>query len=51
MSPRAKVILLLCLLGLVDVIIPVPVVALVGVYVAITRPSWFRELVDRVYLA
>jgi len=51
MSPRTKVILILAVLGLADVIIPVPLVAVVGVYVAATRPAWFPELVARVYQA
>lgn len=49
MSPRTKVILILALLGLADVVIPVPVVAAVGIYLAATRPAWFPELVEKVY--
>jgi hypothetical protein len=51
MNPRSKTILWLVLLGLADIVIPVPILAVVGVYVAVTRPPWFRELVRQVYLA
>ena len=51
MSSRTKVILFLAVLGLADVVIPVPVVAAVAIYVAATRPPWFTDLVERVYRA
>ncbi len=49
MTSRNKVIAFFCLMAVVDMVIPVPVLAVVGAYVAITRPPWFRELVGRVY--
>jgi len=49
MKPRTKAILWLCALGVVDVIIPLPVVAVVCVYIVIRRPPWFRELVEDMY--
>jgi len=49
MTSRNKVIAFFCLMAVVDLVIPVPVLAVVGAYVAITRPPWFRDLVARVY--
>ncbi len=50
MSARMKIILWLCALGLIDVVLPVPVVAVILIYAAATRPPWFRRLVSQVYL-
>ncbi len=49
MTSRTKVITFFCVMAVVDMVIPVPVLAVVGAYVAITRPPWFRELAARVY--
>ncbi len=49
MTSRGKTIAFFSLMAVVDVVIPLPVLAVVGAYVAITRPPWFRELVGRVY--
>lgn len=49
MSPRTKVIIWLSVIGVIDVIVPVPVAAVVGVYIVATRPPWFRELVEKLY--
>jgi len=48
-SPRTKVILWLCGLGLIDVVIPVPIVAVIAVYVVATRPAWLPRMVEEVY--
>jgi len=49
MTARTKVIIVLCLAGLVDTVLPFPVLAVVCLYVVATRPQWFRNLVRRVY--
>lgn len=49
MTSRGKTIAFFSLMAVVDVVVPLPVLAVVGAYVAITRPPWFRELVDRIY--
>ncbi|WP_119628940.1 hypothetical protein [Methylocaldum marinum] len=48
MSTRAKCLITLIGLMIVD-IFPVPVVGAIGLYVIIKRPSWFRDLVNRLY--
>jgi hypothetical protein len=46
---RNQVIAYLVLLALVDVFIPVPILALVLLWVVVRRPRWFLEMVRDVY--
>ncbi|MFZ2313813.1 MAG: hypothetical protein WAV82_14480 [Methylobacter sp.] len=45
---RIKCILSLLILMVID-IIPVPVIATIGLFIVIFRPRWFIELVDALY--
>jgi hypothetical protein len=45
---RIKIILSMLLLTIID-IGPVPITAVVGLYVAFFRPQWFINLVDDLY--
>jgi hypothetical protein len=36
-------------LSLIDIVIPIPIVALILVYVALQRPPWFLEKVRDIY--
>lgn len=47
-ASRWKCILVLLLLTLLGVG-PMPITSILGIYVVIARPLWFRELVRRVY--
>lgn len=47
---RTKCIFVFLLLMLVDVG-PVPVTALMGLFIITFRPAWFKELVDQIYSA
>jgi hypothetical protein len=49
MNIRNKTILILILLGLVDVVIPIPIIGLILIYVVIQKPSWFQDLVKDIY--
>jgi hypothetical protein len=49
MNVRNKTILILILLGLVDVVIPIPIIGLILIYVVIQKPSWFQDLVKDIY--
>lgn len=49
MSPQYKTILILILLGVVDVLIPIPIIGLILIYVVIQKPSWFQDLVKDIY--
>lgn len=37
------------LFSLIDVFVPVPILGLVLIYVLVSKPPWFLELVDEVY--
>ena len=49
MTSRGKAILFFCCAAAIDKIVPLPLTAVVGGYIAITRPLWFKELVGRIY--
>ena len=49
MNIQNKTILILILLGLVDILIPIPIIGLILIYVVIQKPSWFRDLVKDIY--
>jgi hypothetical protein len=49
MNTQSKTILILILLGVVDVLIPIPVIGLILIYVVIQKPSWFQDLVKDIY--
>ena len=44
-----KTILILILLGLVDILIPIPIIGLILIYVVIQKPSWFMDLIQEIY--
>ncbi|MGW8325811.1 MAG: hypothetical protein ACWGNI_08875 [Desulfobacterales bacterium] len=49
MNIQNKTILILVLLGLVDILIPIPIIGLILIYVVIQKPSWFMDLVREIY--
>ncbi len=49
MALKTKILLYLALLALFDIVIPLPLTALVLVYVCLQRPAWFRQWVDGIY--
>ena len=49
MNIRTKSILVLILLGIVDVVIPIPIIGLMLIYVIVQKPSWFVDLVQEIY--
>jgi len=48
MSTRAKCLIALIGLMILD-IFPLPVVGMIGLYVIVKRPRWFRDMVNRLY--
>jgi hypothetical protein len=36
-------------LGLMDVVIPIPILCIVLIYVICQKPSWFRDMVQEIY--
>jgi hypothetical protein len=50
MSTEGKTLLGIILLGMLDAVISgLPIVALVLIYVVLVRPSWFADLVHKIY--
>lgn len=49
MNIQNKTILILILLGLVDILVPIPIIGLVLIYVVIQKPSWFMDLIKDIY--
>ncbi len=49
MQWNTKVALVLALMAVVDVVIPVPLMALFLIYVLLARPPYFKAWVDRLY--
>jgi hypothetical protein len=49
MSLKFKLILALVVLGLVDAVIPIPILGIILLVVIFQRPPWFLDLVRRVY--
>lgn len=49
MNNRNAILIGLICFALVDMIIPLPLLALLLIWVVLDKPDWFRKLVDRVY--
>lgn len=49
MKIDTKLILQLAVFAIIDVVIPIPLMAGLLIYVVITRPSWFLEIVNDLY--
>ncbi len=49
MSIQSKTILILIISGIIDVVIPIPILAVVLIYVAISKPPWFADVVTEIY--
>ena len=49
MNIKTKTLLSLILLGLLDAVIPLPIIGLILIYVILERPPWFREIVRQIY--
>jgi len=49
MSIKTKSLIFLVSLGIIDVVIPIPILGLILIYVVLQRPPWFRNLVQEIY--
>ena len=49
MKLENKIFLYLILFAIFDVIIPVPITAIILIYVLFQKPPWFRRLVSQIY--
>jgi hypothetical protein len=51
MRPKTQILIGLIVLGLIDVVIPVPITAGILIYVVLQRPTWFTDMVRDIYHA
>ena len=49
MKTVTKLMIYLCVLALLDAVIPIPFTTILLIYVVIEKPEWFRKMVDDVY--
>jgi hypothetical protein len=49
MKTTTKILIYLVVIAVVDAIIPIPMAALLLIYVLYQKPSWFKDLCDQVY--
>jgi hypothetical protein len=49
MTLKSQVLIGLVMTGIIDTIIPLPITAMVLVYVVFQKPAWFRQCVDEIY--
>jgi len=49
MNIRTKSIVVLIMLGMVDIVIPIPIIGLMLIYVIVQKPSWFMDFVKEIY--
>lgn len=49
MSTKTQVLINLIALGIIDIVLPIPIVALILIYVVLRRPAWFTAMVRDIY--
>jgi len=49
MNIKTKMLLFLILLGIVDMVIPIPIIGLILIYVIIEKPAWFMDAAIKIY--
>ena len=49
LKTKSKCLIALILLGVVDAVIPVPILVVILICVLFQRPPWFKNLVQEIY--
>ena len=49
MGLKTKCLISLIFLGIVDTVVPVPILVIVLIYVLSQKPPWFKDLVQEIY--
>ena len=49
MNIKTKTLIGLVIMGIIDMVIPVPILGIVLVHVVLQKPPWFPELVSEIY--
>jgi hypothetical protein len=49
MTIKTKSLIILVVLGVIDVVIPIPILGMILIYVVLQRPPWFTNVVQEIY--
>ena len=49
MKTGTKILIVLIILGIIDMVIPVPILGITLIYVVLQKPLWFRVVVNEIY--
>ena len=49
MGIKSKTIIFLIILGIIDMVIPVPILGGILIYIVAQKPPWFADLVQEIY--
>ncbi len=49
MKTNSKILTYLILFAIIDTVIPVPITAIIMIYVLLEKPDWFEKLVGQIY--
>jgi len=49
MKTTSKLLIYLILFAIIDTVIPVPITAIILIYVLLEKPDWFEKLVRQIY--
>lgn len=49
MSIKTKSLIILVVLGIIDVVIPIPILGVILICVVVRRPPWFTNVVREIY--
>ena len=49
MKTSSKILIYLILFAIIDTVIPVPITAIILIYVLLEKPDWFENLVRQIY--
>jgi hypothetical protein len=49
MNIKTKSLIFLLILGIIDVIIPIPILGVILIYVVLQKPPWFTKVVREIY--
>lgn len=49
MSIKTKSLIILIILGIIDVVIPIPILGVILIYIVLQKPPWFTNVVREIY--
>jgi hypothetical protein len=49
MNIQTKILIFLIILGIIDMVIPVPILGVILIYVVAQKPPWFADAVSEIY--